>query len=157
MTIEALRYGLLCYRGTSLSVAKDERKGMGVLRQDPLDGKKDLESNRTEVRYDSSNPWELNLRVRQFSVTVRTTLSGAPSGISASISTVTLTLAPTKLAMCWTTASAIVPASRAIRVGSSATDPWNRLRRGAETGVGVEAVWVPGLPEASAGLGSETV
>src|SRR5215471_768251 len=39
----------------------------------------------------SSNPWLSNLSVRQFSVTVRTTFSGAPDGISASISSETFT------------------------------------------------------------------
>jgi hypothetical protein len=37
----------------------------------------------------------VNFSVRLFSVTVRTTLSGAPLGISASISSVTFTFAPT--------------------------------------------------------------
>ena len=45
--------------------------------------------------YSFSNPWFLNFRVRLFSVTVRTTVSGAPSGIFASISSVTVTFAPT--------------------------------------------------------------
>ena len=46
--------------------------------------------------YDSSKPWLPNFRVRLFSVTVRTTLSGAPPGISAAISIVTVTRAPTR-------------------------------------------------------------
>ena len=45
-------------------------------------------SGRTGPRdcYSRSNPALLNFRVRLFSVTVRTTCSGAPSGMSASIS-----------------------------------------------------------------------
>lgn len=47
--------------------------------------------------YSVSKPLLLaNFRVRLFSVTVRTTLSGAPPGISASISKVTRTDEPTK-------------------------------------------------------------
>jgi hypothetical protein len=42
-----------------------------------------------------SKPLLENFRVRLFSVTVRTTWSGAPSGISASISNVTRTDDPT--------------------------------------------------------------
>src|SRR5437016_5259743 len=38
--------------------------------------------------YSFSNPWLVNLSVRLFSVTVRTTWSGAPEGISASTSSV---------------------------------------------------------------------
>jgi hypothetical protein len=38
-----------------------------------------------------SNPWLVNLSVRLFSVTMRTTFSGAPSGTVASISSVTVT------------------------------------------------------------------
>lgn len=48
------------------------------------------------INYSFSNPWLVNFKVRLFSVTVRTTLSGAPSGILASISMVTVTLAPTR-------------------------------------------------------------
>ncbi len=62
-----------------------------------------------------SNPWLVNLSVRLFSVTVRTTLSGAPSGISASTSSVILTLAPTRPARCAITSSAIWLASRPTR------------------------------------------
>ncbi len=47
-----------------------------------------------ELLYSSSNPLTSNFSVRLFSVTVRTTCSGAPSGMSASISSVTLTLEP---------------------------------------------------------------
>jgi len=57
--------------------------------------------------YSLSNPELSNFNVRQFSVTVRTTLSGAPEGISASISSVTVTLAPRRPLKCWTTALAI--------------------------------------------------
>lgn len=41
-----------------------------------------------------SKPWLVNFRVLLFSVTARTTWSDAPSGISASISSVTMTSAP---------------------------------------------------------------
>ena len=41
-----------------------------------------------------SNPWFLNFRVRQFSVTVRTVCSLAPCGRRTSISSVTVTSAP---------------------------------------------------------------
>src|SRR6266498_4389650 len=49
----------------------------------------------TANNYSFSNPWLLNFSVRPFSVTVRTTCSDAPSGILASISSVTVTFAPT--------------------------------------------------------------
>ena len=76
------------------------------------------------ARYqDSSNPWLANLRVRLFSVTVLTTFSGAPSGISASISRVTMTSAPTRPERLEITSSAIWPASRPTRVASSVTAP----------------------------------
>ena len=45
--------------------------------------------------YSSSKPLSSNLRVRLFSVTVRTTCSGVPSGMLASISKVSRTSAPT--------------------------------------------------------------
>ena len=47
--------------------------------------------------YSVSKPWLVNLSVRLFSVTVRTTWSGAPDGMSAVISSVTVTFAPTRL------------------------------------------------------------
>ena len=50
--------------------------------------------------YASSNPWLSNFNVRQFSVTVRTTFSGAPDGMSASISRVIFTFASSKPARC---------------------------------------------------------
>jgi hypothetical protein len=49
-----------------------------------------------QLRYSVSKPLLVNFSVRLFSVTVRTTLSGAPSGISASISRVTRTDDPTR-------------------------------------------------------------
>src|SRR5947208_3713983 len=49
-----------------------------------------------ECVYSSSKPWLVNLSVRLFSVTTRTTCSGAPEGISASISRVTRTFDPTR-------------------------------------------------------------
>ena len=74
----------------------------------------------------SSNPELSNFRVRQFSVTVRTTLSGAPEGISASISMVMFTLASSKPARCATTELAIVSTSRDSRAASILADPWKR-------------------------------
>ena len=56
-----------------------------------------LEAAADGVRYGSysfSKEWVVNLRVRAFSVTVRTVVSGAPSGIWAWISRVTSTVAP---------------------------------------------------------------
>src|SRR4051794_5361481 len=44
--------------------------------------------------YSLSKPWVVNFSVRLFSVTVRTTLSGVPFGISASNSRVTVTVEP---------------------------------------------------------------
>lgn len=54
-------------------------------------------------RYSFSKPWLVNFSVRLFSVTVRTTFSGAPEGISASISSVTFTVEPIRPARCATT------------------------------------------------------
>src|SRR2546422_5610756 len=79
------------------------------------------------AHYSFSNPWLVNLSVRLFSVTVRTTCSGAPEGISASTSSVTLTFAPTRPDRCAITSSATRLASRPTRVGSRVTVPWNRL------------------------------
>jgi hypothetical protein len=46
-----------------------------------------MRSGAPSVRsYSVSKPWLVNLSVRLFSVTVRTTWSGAPDGISASTS-----------------------------------------------------------------------
>ena len=75
-------------------------------------------------RYSSSKPWDVNLRVRPFSVTVRTTWSGAPSGMCAAMSSVTSTCAPRRATRCCTISSAMRPASRARRSGSSFTEPW---------------------------------
>ncbi len=55
-----------------------------------------------------SNPCESNFRTPAFSETVRCTSSGAPSGISASISKETLSLAPGSVDRCESTSSAIV-------------------------------------------------
>ena len=44
--------------------------------------------------YSLSKPLSSNFKVRLFSVTIRTTCSGVPSGMSTSISRVSLTLAP---------------------------------------------------------------
>ena len=57
----------------------------------------------------------------------RTTLSGPPLGISASISNVTLTVEPISPVRWETISSAMRPASRPTRVGSSVTLPWGRL------------------------------
>jgi hypothetical protein len=54
-------------------------------------------------------------------VTVRTTLSGAPAGMSASISKVTITFEPTSPARWVITSSAILLASRPTRAGSRTT------------------------------------
>jgi|WetSurMetagenome_2_1015567.scaffolds.fasta_scaffold75222_2 hypothetical protein len=67
--------------------------------------------------YSFSNPRLVNFRVRLFSVTVRTTCSGAPEGISATISRVTSTFDPTDPAKCATASSAILPASRQFLLG----------------------------------------
>jgi len=77
-------------------------------------------------RYSSSNPWDANLSAAAFSVTVRTTFSGAPSGIRASISRVTVTSAPGSPARCATTSSATRLASRPARVESSTTVPYEQ-------------------------------
>ena len=71
----------------------------------------------------SQFPWLVNFRVRLFSVTVRTTLSGAPAGISASISSVTRTEEPMSPTRCVMTSSVILLASRPARAGSSVTVP----------------------------------
>ncbi len=60
--------------------------------------------------YPSWKPWLVNFRVRLFSATVRTTWSGATVGTSASMSSVTRTLAPTKPERWAMTSSAIWPA-----------------------------------------------
>jgi hypothetical protein len=79
-----------------------------------------------KAAYSFSNPCCVNFRVRLFSVTVRTTLSGAPDGISASTSSVTVTVEPTRPTKCAMTSSAIRLESRPTRVASSVTVPWNR-------------------------------
>lgn len=48
---------------------------------------------RLAVHQSGANPWLVNFRVRQFSVTVRITVSGASFGSVASISRVTRTCA----------------------------------------------------------------
>ena len=80
--------------------------------------------------YSFSKPWLVNFRVRLFSVTVRTTWSEAPEGISASTSSVTVTFAPTRPVRWAMTSSATRPASRPTRAASSVTVPWNRLGGG---------------------------
>jgi len=84
------------------------------------------------------SPWLSNFSARLFSVTVRTTLPGVPSGTSASISSVTVTSAPTSPERWATTSSAIRLASRPTRVVSRVTAPWNRrgLFRGGAASVG---------------------
>jgi hypothetical protein len=72
-----------------------------------------------QLCYSVSKPLLVNFSVRLFSVTVRTTLSGAPSGISASISRVTRTDEPTRPTRRVTTSSAIQPASRPTRAESN--------------------------------------
>ena len=57
--------------------------------------------------YSDSNPKSRNFRVWQFSLTMRTTCSEAPSGMWASISRVMCTRAPTTPARCEITSSAI--------------------------------------------------
>jgi hypothetical protein len=52
------------------------------------------------VRHSFSKPAVVNFSVRAFSVTARTTFSEAPDGISASISRVAFTFAPT-IAVSW--------------------------------------------------------
>lgn len=74
-----------------------------------------------------SNPWLVNFRSRLISVTVRTTWSGAPDGISAPTSSVAVTRAPTIPAWCVITSSVLRLASRPTRVLSSATDPWKHF------------------------------
>ena len=73
--------------------------------------------------YSLSNPWLVNLSVRLFSVTVRTTWSGTPAGTSASISSVTRTDDPMSPTRCVMTSSVILLASRPARAGSSVTVP----------------------------------
>ncbi len=73
--------------------------------------------------YSFSNRWLVNFRVRLFSVTVRTTRSAAPDGISASISTVTVIFTPTRPTRCAIISSAIRLASRPRRVASRVTAP----------------------------------
>jgi len=73
--------------------------------------------------YSLSNPWLVNFKVRLFSVTARTTFSGAPSGISASISNVTRTDEPTSPTKCEIISSAILLASRPARSGVKETVP----------------------------------
>ena len=58
---------------------------------------KKMRSATESVLYSSSNPLTSNFSVRLFSVTVRTTCSGAPSGMFASISSVTLTAAQAEM------------------------------------------------------------
>src|SRR5579884_2463236 len=81
----------------------------------------------------SSNPELSNFNVRQFSVTVRTILSGAPCGKQASISRVIRTFASARPAKCAITSSATRLASLPTRVGSRGILPWNRRGIG-ETG-----------------------
>ena len=72
----------------------------------------------------ASKPWLVNFKVRLFSVTVLTTCSEAPEGISASTSRVMVTLAPTIPVRWAMTSSATRPASRPRRVASRVTVPW---------------------------------
>ena len=84
-----------------------------------------------DLPYSFSNPWLVNLSVRLFSVTVRTTLSGAPSGTSASISRVTVTRAPMRPERWEMTSSAIWLASRPTAGGVElyrAVEPGGLLR-----------------------------
>src|SRR4030095_1247969 len=76
-----------------------------------------------EGNYSLSNPWLVNLSVRLFSVTVRTTFSGTPPGISASISSVTRTDDPTHPTRCVMTSSAIRLPPRPGGPGWSVTVP----------------------------------
>jgi hypothetical protein len=71
----------------------------------------------------STTAWLVNLSIRLFSVTVRTTWGDAPVGIMASISSVTVTSDPTRPTRCAIISSAILPASRPTRVGSSVAVP----------------------------------
>lgn len=57
--------------------------------------------------YFSSNAKSVNFKTRQFSETVRTVFSSAPSGISAAISIMTDTLVPSPDCRCWITFSTI--------------------------------------------------
>ena len=70
-----------------------------------------------------SKLWLLNFKVRQFSETMRTTLSGTPPGTRAWISTVTEISLFGRLARCWMISLAIVPTSRLIRAASTFTLP----------------------------------
>ena len=75
--------------------------------------------------YSVSKPLLLpNFSVLLFSVTVRTTLSGTPAAMSASISKIIFTLEPTSPTRWVITSSAILLASRPTRAGSSTTVPW---------------------------------
>ena len=84
--------------------------------------------------YSRSKLWFLNFKLRQFSETVRTTLSGTPPGTRAWISTVTRTSLFGRLARCWMTSFAIVPMSRLMRAASTLTLPKNCVG-GAAAGV----------------------
>ena len=66
--------------------------------------------------YSFSNPCDENLSTRPFSVTVRTTWSGAPAEISASTSSVTVTWAPTSPQR-WAMTSSAMPAEIAPDAG----------------------------------------
>jgi|GEM_PF-3530274 len=77
--------------------------------------------------YPPSKPCVENFNVRLFSVTVRTTISGAPSGLSASTSSVTRTFAPTRPERWESTSSAMRLASCPTRVESNSTLPWKRF------------------------------
>ena len=88
-------------------------KALRCVRMPPPNGR----GNCGAQHYALSNPWLVNLRVRLFSVTIRTTLSGTPSGISASISSVTRTEDPRSPTRCVRTSSAILLASRPCRAG----------------------------------------
>jgi hypothetical protein len=73
----------------------------------------------SSATYSGSNPCVSTFKTWAFSDTVRCTCSGVPSGISASISIEILSLDPGSPARWLRTSSAILPASRPTRIGSS--------------------------------------
>lgn len=75
------------------------------------------------VSYSFSNPLLVNFSVRAFSVTARTTWSGAPSGTVAWISRITVTVDHLSPSMCATTSCVMRLASQPGRAESGVTVP----------------------------------
>ena len=93
MTVDLAHFFEIRFARRHIGVAEDQHQLSPRCGDNPGSVPKSAQSR----RYSVSKPWLVNLSVRLFSVTVRTTWSGAPDGMSAVISSVTVTFAPTRL------------------------------------------------------------